>query len=79
MAGGGAKTSLVQNVLATWLEPVLGGELDGARLAQPLGGDQEQPVVGTDVEPAVAAAEGERFPLAADAGVDDGEVHSSGM
>ena len=49
--------------------------LDPAEL---LRGRHEQPVVGADVEAAVAAAEGDRPAIAPDARVDDREVHALG-
>src|SRR6266511_6263508 len=48
----------------------------GLDLAELLGRRNKEAVVGADVEPAVGAAQGERAPLAADSGVDNGEVNS---
>ena len=39
---------------------------------------QKQPVVGADVEPPLAVAERQRPPRAADAGIDDREMHADG-
>ena len=44
--------------------------------AEPLGRRQQQPVVGADVQPALAVAQRERPARAADARVDDREVHA---
>ena len=44
--------------------------------AEALGCGQEQPVVGADVEPALRVAQRERAARAADAGIDDREVHA---
>ena len=46
--------------------------------AEALGGGQQQPVVGADVQPALAVAQRERAPAAPHAGVDDGEVDAGG-
>ena len=46
--------------------------------AEALGGGQEQPVVGADVQPALPVAQGESTPAAAHARIDDREVDSGG-
>ena len=46
--------------------------------AEAVGGGQQQPVVGPDVEPPLGVAQRERAARAADAGVDDREVDARG-
>ena len=59
----------------------VGGVGELPRLDDPgaLGGGEQQSVVGPDEEPTLRVLQGERPPRAADAGVDDREVHPAGM
>ena len=46
--------------------------------AEALGGGQQEPVVGADVQPALPVAQGERAPAAPHAGIDHGEMDAGG-
>ena len=77
-AAAGANTSRPWNVRETGSRRYAGFSSSHAPAMPPSrsAAGHEQPVVRPDVEPAVRAAQRQRLPLGADAGIDDRQVHA---